>query len=210
MDNEYLKQIGARLTELRGVRTQAEYAPLIGVLKSTLSIYENGHKPPHPDVLIKLAQQGVDLNWLLTGVPLHKKGEGPCHNRVVFPVLTNRANKKTGKPVMTEENVVVCYSTFQFLGRSPYNGYAFRMNERVMEPLVKKGDLLCIDPGDTQVRLKEFYLLSMDGFLFLRRADLTNEGMRFRTIHTPDQYPSFSPDKVKVIGRAQSLTRFRE
>lgn len=49
------KTIGARLTILRGKRTQAEVAAAIGVSTSAINMYESGERIPRDDIKLKLA-----------------------------------------------------------------------------------------------------------------------------------------------------------
>lgn len=49
------KKVGERLKALRGKRTQAEIADIIGVTPVAISQYENGDRMPSDDVKIKLS-----------------------------------------------------------------------------------------------------------------------------------------------------------
>lgn len=49
------KEIGARLTELRGNRTRDEIAKAVGVSVSAVSMYENGERIPRDGIKIRLA-----------------------------------------------------------------------------------------------------------------------------------------------------------
>lgn len=59
--------IGARLTTVRGSRTQGEMASLIGVSKNTYGRFERGLREIGAECLAALVQQGWNANWLLTG-----------------------------------------------------------------------------------------------------------------------------------------------
>lgn len=48
-------EIGKRLIELRGSRTQQEVADSIGVAVSTYSMYENGQRIPRDNTKIRIA-----------------------------------------------------------------------------------------------------------------------------------------------------------
>lgn len=50
------KEIGSRLTALRGSRSQNEVAEAIGISGSALSMYECGERIPRDSIKIKLAQ----------------------------------------------------------------------------------------------------------------------------------------------------------
>ena len=49
------KQIGQRLAELRGERTQQEVASSIGISVSALSMYEVGERIPRDNIKIRLS-----------------------------------------------------------------------------------------------------------------------------------------------------------
>ena len=49
---------------------QGELADAIGIARSSLSSYENGHRVPRRPVILSWAMAtGVDLGWLQTGTP---------------------------------------------------------------------------------------------------------------------------------------------
>ena len=49
------KEIGKRLTKLRGKKSRKEVAKAVGVSVSAISMYENGDRTPRDSVKIKLA-----------------------------------------------------------------------------------------------------------------------------------------------------------
>ena len=49
------KEIGRRLVELRGDKTQKEVADSVDISVSALSMYENGERIPRDNIKIKLA-----------------------------------------------------------------------------------------------------------------------------------------------------------
>lgn len=55
-DNLQPKEIGNRLTMLRGNKPQSEVAKAIGISDSALSMYECGERIPRDSIKIKLAQ----------------------------------------------------------------------------------------------------------------------------------------------------------
>lgn len=60
--------IGARLREVRGQASQADFAQRLGVARSSLVRYEAGERVPDAELLVTLWRMaGVDPLWLLTG-----------------------------------------------------------------------------------------------------------------------------------------------
>ncbi len=65
--NRYRRQITARLSQIRGDRSQRSFARELGVFQQNVNRYENG-TTPHADFLITLAlKENVSLDWLLLG-----------------------------------------------------------------------------------------------------------------------------------------------
>ncbi len=61
--------LGQRIRQLRGNRTQAAFAALLGMKQPQLARYEAGQQPD-PPTLTKVAKAcGVTVDWLLTGEP---------------------------------------------------------------------------------------------------------------------------------------------
>ena len=68
------KKIAERLVEIRGDRSQRQFAADLGVFPQNINRYERG-SVPHPDFLITLAlNEGVSLDWLLFGEGKKKIG----------------------------------------------------------------------------------------------------------------------------------------
>lgn len=59
--------IGERISHIRGSRTQAAFAKVLGIHKNSLGNYERGDRTPDADCLKALALQGVSVHWILTG-----------------------------------------------------------------------------------------------------------------------------------------------
>lgn len=55
-DKETMEAIGAAIREARGDRSQAEFAGLLGVTRSTLSNYEAGRRLPNADTVELISQ----------------------------------------------------------------------------------------------------------------------------------------------------------
>jgi transcriptional regulator with XRE-family HTH domain len=61
------RKLPDRLAEIRGQRSQRQFARDVGVFQQNVNRYENG-TTPHTDFLIQLAlKEQVSLDWLLLG-----------------------------------------------------------------------------------------------------------------------------------------------
>lgn len=69
--------IPKRLAEIRGERSQREFARQLDVFQQNINRYELGTMP-HADFLIRLHQrEGVSIDWLLTGTGERYVKRGP-------------------------------------------------------------------------------------------------------------------------------------
>ena len=65
---------GAKLKELRGIKTQQEVADEIGITKSALAMYERDERIPRDEVKIRIAEYfGVSSDYLLGVESLKEK-----------------------------------------------------------------------------------------------------------------------------------------
>ena len=68
------KKLPDRLAQVRGDRSQRQFARDLGVFQQNVNRYENG-TTPHTDFLITLAtKESVSLDWLLLGKGRMHKG----------------------------------------------------------------------------------------------------------------------------------------
>ena len=68
------KKIPERLAEVRGDRSQRQFARELGVFQQNINRYENG-TTPHTDFLITLSiKENISIDWLLFGKGRMRKG----------------------------------------------------------------------------------------------------------------------------------------
>lgn len=61
-------ELPTRLRALRGERSQAEFARIVGLTRSALANYENGRTAPKPSILRQISERaGVSDSFLLSG-----------------------------------------------------------------------------------------------------------------------------------------------
>ncbi len=61
------RKLSDRLAQVRGARSQRQFARDLGVFQQNVNRYENG-TTPHADFLITLAsKENISLDWLLLG-----------------------------------------------------------------------------------------------------------------------------------------------
>ena len=65
--NRIKRKLPGRIAQVRGDRSQRQFARDLGVFQQNVNRYENG-TTPHTDFLITLAnKESVSLDWLLLG-----------------------------------------------------------------------------------------------------------------------------------------------
>lgn len=70
------KEIGIKLMELRGEKTQKEVASDLGISISALGMYEKGHRIPRDEIKIKLAKYyGKSIQAIFFTGDCHEKGQ---------------------------------------------------------------------------------------------------------------------------------------
>jgi transcriptional regulator with XRE-family HTH domain len=61
------RRVAERLIQVRGMRSQRQFARELGVFQQNVNRYENG-TTPHADFLIQLAtKEEISIDWLLLG-----------------------------------------------------------------------------------------------------------------------------------------------
>ncbi|MCA9510693.1 MAG: helix-turn-helix domain-containing protein [Myxococcota bacterium] len=65
--DRWKKGLASRIAEVRGARSQRQFARDLGVFQQNVNRYESG-TTPHADFLVRIAlEEGVSLDWLLLG-----------------------------------------------------------------------------------------------------------------------------------------------
>ena len=68
------RRIADRIAEIRGDRSQRQFARELGVFQQNVNRYESG-TTPHADFLIQLAlKENVSLDWLMLGRGRMRRG----------------------------------------------------------------------------------------------------------------------------------------
>ncbi len=68
------RKLPDRLAQIRGSRSQRQFARDLGVFQQNVNRYENG-TTPHTDFLVTLAlKENVSIDWLLLGKGKMKRG----------------------------------------------------------------------------------------------------------------------------------------
>lgn len=96
MRHENNETIGQRITLIRAQDRRDVFAMKAGIHPNTLANFERGVRLPSPEFLSWLYDQGVDLNWLITGEGSRMRSS-PYENTV--PKQEHRTEEEKSKPV---------------------------------------------------------------------------------------------------------------
>lgn len=62
------KRLPGRLAQIRGERSQRQFARDLGTFQQNVNRYERGDTSPHVDFLLLISlMEGISIDWLLTG-----------------------------------------------------------------------------------------------------------------------------------------------
>jgi transcriptional regulator with XRE-family HTH domain len=80
----YRKELGKRIREARGSRTQQNFAEALGIKYQQISAYERSLIMPGADLIADIAEVlNVSLDWLLTGEgEKYRKSNGRAAERI--------------------------------------------------------------------------------------------------------------------------------
>ncbi len=95
-----VKEILERIKLVKGFHTQIEIARFLGVSKGTISNWLARNSVDFPLVISKL--DGVDLNWLFTGIGMPQYTSAPCNNE-----QTNRKDSSKTSDVADDRSVTL-------------------------------------------------------------------------------------------------------
>lgn len=125
MRTNLLCAIGDRITQIRGSRSRPVFARELGVHKNTLVNYEKGDTSVGADFLHQLANQGVNINWVLTGEGAQMRADpapanasdAPISAEVLEDVLKvlRRYQDKRGRHWLPEHEARLAVEIYQYL-----------------------------------------------------------------------------------------------
>jgi transcriptional regulator with XRE-family HTH domain len=198
-----LDTLGKRLASLQEPgESAAHFAKRLEESESTVGNYLRDSRVPNADFCARLrAKTGVDLNWLITGVPTPKITFGGLSERVLsrltmVPAVVARlghlgldASPETAIPVLTDWLVA--------LGLEPGECGHLTATGTGMAPAIQDGATLIVRfAKNEKMRPGDIYILAIDENILLRRYNPQPDG----SIELLCDNPIFPP---KILSRAQ-------
>jgi len=218
--------LGARVRQLRGKDTLAEFSDKFGVHKNTLSRYERGESLPDAGFLAQLCDRiKVNAAWLLTGRgPKNAEGTGEplcprkdwnggplADDRYVYIPLYNVV-VSGGNGCFTENEEVVDALAFKNdwirseLKANPKDLVLVNMAGESMEPTLGKNDVLLANKRLGVAHTDGIYIVRTGDALLVKRLQFLPGG-EMKVISDNPAYEPFmvTPDpesgNFQVIGR---------
>ncbi|MGL4561938.1 MAG: XRE family transcriptional regulator [Brevinema sp.] len=198
--------VGERLKSIRKNLniTQSKMANIIGVQQSHLHRYESDLGKLTPDKIQNLYNNGINIEWLITGEGEMFRGEGVegSENTLVsieesstkIPVIDVRASAGSGvinyiddiKDYITiPDTILPAYTSKKNLAMIEVSGTS-------MEPLIKDGDFVILDIGVTNIKSGAVYLIRIFDDLRVKRINRKING----NVMIMSDNPVFPPEEL--------------
>lgn len=143
------EKIGERIREFAELRfkTSKGLAEALGMLPQTLQQYISGKTIPGGEVIKKLADQGADIHYLLTGTKLKEKITEEAYKEAVnkttgydFPIVSMLSAGSMVEFFSDDQTEKVAFTYHKKLGCM-----ALRVKGDSMSPTIEDGDLVLVD-----------------------------------------------------------------
>ena len=186
--------IGERITAIRKTLglNQKEFADKLNIRQATVSTYEVGRSEPDIETMLKIAKLGfVTLDWLLTGVestfkpPLADTSQLASNVSQAkghwYPVI---GKVRAGLAHVYEDEDVVGTLFIDYYKKN--SCFCLVVEGDSMEPVLKPGDLVLIDPSETPLS-GDTVVAVVSGRQMIKKLVKTKGGVELHSHNT--QYP---------------------
>ena len=223
--------ITERLTALRSHfgLSQKAMAARLGIAGNTWQRYELANEPPNSSVLAKLATDGIDTHWLLTGegAMLHSRA-APSGGFSDLPPSRLAENEMGGGGFVripqlrirtTEHGVRMDDLSLEgalafkrdwlrtTFGAEPETFLTVEMEGEAMEPALRAGTLLLVDTSRPRLRGNGIYAFRVQGLLAVRRLQMKLDGSLVisadnQTAGPAESFRAEDASMLDIVGRA--------
>ena len=212
--------IGVRIAQIRGGKSQATFAKELGVHKNTLGGYERGERKPDADFFNAILKTGYNANWLLTGegpmlladmsaapsaVSLSQSG-GVGDDYALIPLYDVCAAAGHGSLVNSEEvaDTLVFKRSWihQELHAQPNDLYLIHVDGESMEPTLRPGDVILVDRRSAaSVPRDGIYVIRMSGGLLVKRL----QHLPGRKVRATSDNPAYAAFDIELDAPGEDL-----
>lgn len=220
MDDD-ITTIGGCLIAVRGQRSQIAFAKELGVHKNTLGSYERGERTPDVGFLHRLAEQGFDMNWLVTGEGTRWKSGGPAFISTDLQGVQEPAasygdnwvwisaldNSPIGETHNTQSVASIAlrshWMTKQKLTRQGL--VMVELEGDAMQPEIQAGSLLLVDTAQRLLNSDCLYVMRSQGYTFAKRVQRLTDGSIRLSCDNPayedEMVSAAEVPQLEVVGR---------
>ncbi len=189
--------IGGRLLAVRGARSQMAFAKELGVHKNTLGSYERGERTPDVSFLQRLAKQGFDMNWFVTGdgdmwlskasrvaslgssdmLGVKELVAGYGDEWVWISKLDSVSGNAVVSSVPQSEATIALRNRWLSQKKLPSNALlAVEVEGDAMQPEIKEGALLLVDTAQRRLSSDSLYVMRSQGYTLAKRIQRLTDG----------------------------------
>lgn len=185
---------------------QADLGKAGGVQLLAQSNYENGKRTPSAEYLSAVAKQGVDVQYVLTGIHAIQLDSFDSPDTVSIPVFDLEAAAGHGTPLDVENVIYTFPLPSEFLDENGLNvSQCIMLTVRgdSMEPTLFDGDVVLVDKSINKP--DGVFLISSDGELRVKRVQrvaggayiLISDNSRYRE----ELIPPTALDTISLLGK---------
>ena len=210
-DGVYMSTLGSRIKNLRIEKrmTGDELGKVLGISKSTISLYEHNKSTPDDNIKKKICSYfNVSFDWLMGISPIRSVGINQNPGKgVKIPVLGCIA---TGIPIETTEDILDYEEITPELAATG-KFFALKIHGRSMEPRMLDGDVVIVKRQD-DVESGDIAIILVNGNeSTVKRVKTQTDGITLIATNTSVYEPHFYSNKeikklpVQILGKAVEL-----
>ena len=224
--NSLAKEIGKRISQVRGDVPQSEFAKSLGIHKNTLIRYEKGERIPDAEFVLKMhLVHKISPLWLITGQGVVRRSHETIKSQLEEAQVTHSGDIGNGEFALVplydvdaaaghgahiDQEPVKAQIAFRrdWLSQSSFNArnlVSLTARGDSMEPTIRDGDLLLVDTSQKGVVEDGIYILRVNNHLLAKRLQRLFDGTVVIKSDNPayerQEVPSSTADQIEVIGR---------
>ena len=203
-----------RLSSTTPIQNQSQLAKELNVGRAAISLAKQKDTVPSKWILKLAKQYQLNSDWLASGTNYSSTKESSENTEKFALHIAHLKNKldQHGKMVIDSENSLNLgkLSTGPDDTENDNKLIYLQMHGQSMEPEIRHGDYIIIDPNLTDIYAGSIYALAIDKQITVRRIE---KGPQMTIIHCEnDKYSSFQiqdkdMDNIMVMGRVINIIR---
>ena len=210
-DGVYMSTLGSRIKNLRIEKrmTGDELGKVLGISKSTISLYEHNKSTPDDNIKKKICSYfNVSFDWLMGISPIRSVGIN--HHPGKGGQIPDLGCIATGIPIETTEDILDYEEITPELAATG-KFFALKIHGRSMEPRMLDGDVVIVKRQD-DVESGDIAIILVNGNeATVKRVKKQTDGITLIATNTSVYEPHFYSNKeikklpVQILGKAVEL-----